>query len=83
MGGSVIIDLLPKLDVSCHYEVYFDNLFTSLLLIDLLSHMGFAATGTFKANKIEHCPLQNVKALQKTTRRTYDYRTDTANKLDL
>ena len=81
IGGSVVIDLLSKLDASCHYEVYFDNLFASLLLIDLLSHMGFAATGTIRVNRIEHCPLQDVKALQKTTCGTYDYRTDKANKL--
>ena len=79
MGGFVVIDLLSKLDASCHYEVYLDNLFTSLRLIDLLSYMGFAAIGTIRANRIE--PLQDAKALQKTTRGTYDNRTDTANKL--
>ncbi|KAK6173089.1 hypothetical protein SNE40_016615 [Patella caerulea] len=35
MGGSVVVDLLCKLPAKC-YNVYFDNLFTSLPLIETL-----------------------------------------------
>ena len=46
MGGSVVLDLLAELPPGIAYQLYFDNLFTSLKLIDELSSRGITTIGT-------------------------------------
>ena len=81
MGGSVVIDLISELQELYSYHLTFDNLFTSLPLVDCLTSKGIACTGTIRANRIEDCPLKPVKEMEKTTRGTYDFATDSKNGL--
>jgi hypothetical protein len=43
MDGSVVIDLIAELPNNLPYRLYFDNLFTSLKLIDALTERGIGA----------------------------------------
>ena len=83
MGGSVVADLISELNLSVQYHVYFDNLFTSLKLMDYLAKKGVGATGTIRANRIEGCPIADLKQVSKLPRGSYDYRMDTANKVEV
>ena len=90
-GGSVILDLIKELqeeeDRSLHFT--FDNLFTSLKLVDRCSKkkqtnkqtIAFTETicvftETIPANGIGDCPLKSVKEMEKSKRGNLDYATD-------
>ena len=62
-------------------NVTFDNLFTSLNLVKMLAENGIGGTGTLRANRADKCPIKNNKASGKESRRTYDFRYDSANKI--
>jgi hypothetical protein len=83
MGGSVVVDLLSELDLSVKYHVYFDNLFTSLKLMDFLNRKGVGSTGTIRANRVEKCTVTDMKQFSKSPRGSYDYRMDTANNVEV
>jgi len=65
MGGSVVVDLISELPRNQKYCLYFDNLITSLPLLDHLSSHGFGATGTVRINRIKKAPLKNPKDMSK------------------
>ena len=81
MGGAVVMDLLSELQRDNGYHLTFDNLFSSLRLVDELTSIGIACTGTIRSNRVEDCPVRSVKEMQKTPRGTYDYAYDTRNGL--
>ncbi|XP_070181172.1 piggyBac transposable element-derived protein 3-like [Littorina saxatilis] len=83
MGGEVVLDLIAELQEveGCSFHLTFDNLFTSLKLLDRLSEKNIACTGTIRANRLEDSPLRDVKDMQKTPRGTFDYATDTKSGL--
>lgn len=83
MGGSVVADLLSELDLSVKYHVYFDNLFTSLKLMDFLNNKGVGATSTIHANRVEKCTIADVKQISKSARGSYDFKMDTANNVEV
>ena len=58
MGGSVVMDLLSLLEEN-HYHVYFDNLFTSLPLLDALQNKKIKGTKSLRANRTSGCLLEN------------------------
>ena len=60
------------------YHLYFDNLFTSLPLLDDLSSKGIDTTGTLHANRTQRGPLPDVKAVKKESSRTFLFRYDQA-----
>lgn len=68
IGGSVVMDLISELPKDQKYDLYFDNLFTSLPLLDRLAVEGFGATGTMRINRTKKAPLKNPKDLLKTAR---------------
>lgn len=76
MGGAVVMDLLAELQRDNGYHLTFDNLFSSLRLVDELTSIGIACTGTIRSNRVEDCPVMSVKDMQKTPRGTYDYAYD-------
>ncbi|XP_070179144.1 piggyBac transposable element-derived protein 3-like [Littorina saxatilis] len=76
MGGSVVIDLIAEIQGNDAYHLTFDNLFTSLKLVDHLTTKGIGCTGTVRSNRMEDCPLKSVKDMQKANRGTYDYSKD-------
>lgn len=55
------------------YHAVFDNLFTSILLLDNLSSMGHHATGTVRKDRIKKSPLKSDGAVEKKGRGTFDY----------
>ena len=81
MGGAVVMDLLVELNKDNAYHLTFDNLFTSLRLVDELSKLGIACTGTIRSNRVEDCPLKPVKEMSKTERGTYNKAYDANNGL--
>ena len=68
VGGSVVCDLIAELPEAKKYNIYIDNYFTSLGLIDHLSKKGFGCTGTIRRNRIQHAPLPSEKEMKKQTR---------------
>ena len=68
MGGSVVMDLISELPQTQKYYLYFDNLFTSLPLLDRLTTEGFGATGTMRVNRTRKAPLKDPKVLLKQER---------------
>jgi YD repeat-containing protein len=80
LGGSVVMDLLKCLPAGPSYNVYFDNFFTSLRLIDRLTELQIGATGTVRANRIENCPVDAQEIVKKKPRGSYDYRYDDSGK---
>lgn len=73
MGGSVVLNLISCLPNDVHFQIYFDNLFTSVPLLEKLSQMGIGGTGTVRNNRLMGCPLSD---LSKAPRGTYDYKYD-------
>lgn len=58
--------------------VFFDNYFCSLPLISYLKkEKRIESIGTIRKTRIQNCPLDEEKILQKKSRGSYDYRTDT------
>ena len=56
-------------DVNYH-DVYFDNFFTSLPLLEDLQTQGIRATGTVRTNRLLGAPLPPPKEMQKKERET-------------
>ena len=83
MGGSVVIDLIAALqeEEGRSYHLTFDNLFTSLKLVDVLTEKNIACTGTIRANRLGDCPVREVTEMKKTARGSYDHATDTTSGL--
>lgn len=75
MGGSVVMDLLSELP-NLKFQVFMDNLFTSLPLMDELRLMGMHGTGTVRANRTQKCPLLSPEHMKKQLRGTMDHRLD-------
>ena len=83
MGGSVVIDLIAALqeEEGRSYHLTFDNLFTSLKLVDVLTEKNIACRGTIRANRLGDCPVCEVTEMKKTARGSYDHATDTTSGL--
>lgn len=81
MGGAVVMDLLAELNRDNGYHLTFDNLFSSLKLVDKLTSLGIACTGTIRANRVEDCPLRPSKEMEKTPRGTFDRAFDASSGL--
>ena len=81
MGGAVVMDLLAELNRDNGYHLTFDNLFSSLKLVDKLTSLGIACTGTIRSNRIEDCPLRASKELEKSPRGTFDKAYDASSGL--
>lgn len=77
LGGSVVLNLLSELPMPMPYHVSFDNFFTSVKLLEHLSNLGIAATGTIRLNRMEDCPLRkSFKSLEKAERGATEYMLD-------
>ena len=60
-GPNVVLDLVKKSDLREGCQVFFDNLFTSFPLLDELSRLGIAGTGTVRQNRLNRVPLPKKK----------------------
>lgn len=59
------MDLVQKTQLPAGAEVFFDNLFTSFPLLDKLSEMGIAGTGTVRQNRLHKVPIAAKKDVLK------------------
>nr|CAH7717546.1 unnamed protein product [Callosobruchus chinensis] len=51
------------------YKFYFDNLFTSINLLDYLREKGYGGTGTLRENRLpKNCPIVTKKTMKKNER---------------
>nr|XP_014352913.1 PREDICTED: piggyBac transposable element-derived protein 3-like [Latimeria chalumnae] len=57
LGGSVVTRLFSALPQNVTFQMTFDNLFTSLPLLQYLGDKGIGATGTLRANRVQDCPV--------------------------
>lgn len=64
-GPNVVLDLVQKSRLSAGTEVFFDNLFTSFPLLNKLSEMGIAGTGTVRQNRLHKVPIATKKDILK------------------
>ena len=60
LGGSVVARLVNKLPSEFSFNVTFDNLFTSVALLNHLSKNGIGGTGTLRANCTYHCHIEDI-----------------------
>ena len=75
MGGSVVADLISEPPHS-NFSLFFDNLFTSLPLMDYLCEVVFVRTGTIRLNRTEKAPLQEPVSMKKKSRGSFEQKTD-------
>ena len=73
LGHSVVLDLVSNLPPSLPFNVFFDNFFTGMPLLEDLHAKGLGATGTVRTNRIDKCPIKHQE-LAKAERGQYDYR---------
>ena len=64
-GPDVVMGLVVKADPSPGSRIYFDNLFTSVPLLECLSERGLGGTGTVTQARMKAIPLPNRKDVEK------------------
>ncbi|MGH0189192.1 UNVERIFIED_CONTAM: hypothetical protein FKN15_033832 [Acipenser sinensis] len=69
LGGSVVTGLISILPKKVTFQLTFDNLFTSLPLLQYLGDKGIGATGTLTANRVQDCPVLDTKSMSKSPRK--------------
>lgn len=64
LGASVVLTLTSHLPNTFKlYNLYFDNFFTGLPLLDELTALGHRGTGTIRENRTEKCPLESAQVM--------------------
>ena len=75
-GGDVVLSLIEKCNLQSGSCVTFDNLFTSLPLLDMLSELGIGGLGTIRPNRLQNAAVASKQVMKKTTRGSYDCAVD-------
>ena len=75
-GADVVLGLIEKCEVKAGSVITYDNLFTSLPLLDELTELGIGAYGTLRQNCFHGAPVANKTTLAKKPRGSYDFATD-------
>ena len=78
-GADVVLGLIEMCEVKAGSTVTFDNLFTSLPLLDELTELGIGAVGTLRQNRFHGAPVASKTTLVKKPRGSYDFCTDGKN----
>ncbi|XP_049829121.1 piggyBac transposable element-derived protein 2-like [Schistocerca gregaria] len=65
------------------YQIYFDNLFTSVELLHDLKERGVETTGTIRGNRVKNCTLSSVDKMIKENRRSYEVCSDSASGISI
>ena len=68
LGTKVVNSLCNIVENAENHEVYFDNLFTSISLLDDMRRRKMKATGTLRSNKVLDCPVTKCETIKKTER---------------
>ena len=74
-----MLGLIEKCEVKAWSTVTFDNLFTSLPLLDALTELGIGSLGTLWQKRLNGTPVANNATLAKKPRGSYDFATDGKN----
>ena len=64
-GPDVVMGLVVKADPSPGSRIYFDNLFSSVPLLECLSERGLGGTGTMTQKRMLAIPLPSRKVVEK------------------
>ena len=78
-GSDVVLGLIEKSKIEAGSAVIFDNLFTSLPLLDRLTDLQVGGLGTLRQNRFQGAPIATKATLDKKERGCYDYATDGNN----
>ena len=78
-GPDVVLGLLEKANVTEGSTITFDNLFTTLPLLDELTRLGIGGIGTIRGNRLKGASILKKKQVQKKDRGYYDYASDSSN----
>lgn len=79
LGEHVVTKLTEAIKIvypDSSFSVYCDNFFTSPSLLSNLQRKNVKITGTARQNRVDKCPLLDVKSFKKEARGFYDYRFD-------
>ena len=68
-GPNVVAGLVEKGEVCGGTKLYFDNLFSSMPLLDWLSSRGIGGTGTMRMNRVAAIPLPEKKEVERQFQR--------------
>ena len=68
LGTRVVKELLEVLTDTRRHDVYFDNFFTSLTLLEDLKTKSLPATATIRSNRLRGLPLPSNKQMEKKER---------------
>ena len=80
-GSDVVLGKIKKCDLTKGSTVAMNNFFTTLPLLEKLTDVSMYGVGTIRENRLQRAPLKKKAALQKETRRTFDYTSDGNNLL--
>ncbi|KAF0297800.1 PiggyBac transposable element-derived protein 3 [Amphibalanus amphitrite] len=69
-GADVVLGLVEACQVGPGHELFFDNLFTSVDLLEVLDARGIGATGTLRENRRGGAPLPSKREMGKKNRGT-------------
>ena len=75
-SAQVVAQLCQHLPSHSGHQLFFDNWFTTLDLLIYLKNRGILACGTMRANRIQGCPLQTNKDMNKAGRGAIDFKSD-------
>ncbi|CAG5047569.1 unnamed protein product [Parnassius apollo] len=84
LGEHVVtkmMEAMQKESPETQFSVFCDNFFTSPTLISNLQDKNIKVTGTMRQNRIDKCPLMDVKSVKKQQRGYYDYHLDTNDQI--
>ncbi|XP_072144956.1 piggyBac transposable element-derived protein 3-like isoform X1 [Dermacentor andersoni] len=72
LGGCVVMRLVESFPQHRNLKLFFDNYFTSVLLLRELKGIGILATGTIRCNRLLGCKLKGEKEMRKEERGSTD-----------
>ena len=70
LGARVVKELLEVVNDDMLHDVYFDNFFTSIPLLEDLKRLSLPETGTMRVNRLPGLPLPAPKVMEKKERGT-------------
>lgn len=76
-GGSVVLGLLEHSALQKGTKLYFDNLFSSVGLLDELTQLGYGGTGTLRENRLpKEARFINKSDMSKLERASMESKSD-------
>ena len=77
--ADVVLGVIEKCDVKAGSTVTFNNLITSLPLLDELTELEIGTLGTLQQNRFHDAPVANKTTPAKKPRVSFDFDTDGKN----